>query len=85
MYVVLIDDDGNKVSYGFYPDNKNLGSVGAGRVSNADIDMYENNPSHPPDVSRDFYISNSEYVRLKGVFDKAMSQGLDASQPWGYY
>ncbi|WP_210254126.1 hypothetical protein, partial [Rhizobium sp. 18055] len=45
MYVVLIDDDGNKVSYGFYPDNKNLGSVGAGRVSNADIDMYENNPS----------------------------------------
>lgn len=85
MYIVLADGNGEKISYGFYPFNDNFASIGPGKVSDRDIRLYENNSAHPPDVSRDFYISESEYTRLKGIFDKAMEQGLDTSQPWGYY
>ncbi|MCE2746599.1 MAG: RTX toxin, partial [Burkholderiales bacterium] len=75
MYVVLTGNDGKPQAFGQYP-------VG---VINIDMDREGPNAEFPPDISRDFPISQSAYERALAAANQAQADSSDFSKQWGFY
>lgn len=75
MYVVLTDSDGTSQAFGLYPNG----------VVNDDIEREGLNAEYPPNVSRDFPISQSAYEQALAAATQAQSNAVDLSKQWGFY
>ena len=80
MYVAFKGDDGSVTTFGMYP----------GGVRDTDLGAHENRPGPPgtngaPDVSRDFFLSPTDYQKALDYAINAQSQAGQPFKTWGDY
>ena len=89
MYVVLKDNVGNVVTYGFYPEQSRFYDLGEAR-RDYDYREHETKVGNPgqngvPDKAYDFYISDSAFAAALAYAEDAVGQRGAFDQKWGEY